>query len=93
MTLPLFRRITIFGVGLIGGSFALALRKASAVGEVVGFGRSMHTLQQAQQLGIIDRIGQDVGALSEIPTRFFGYSRGSIFCRAGHDRRPCHGSY
>ena len=60
MTQPLFRKITIFGVGLIGGSFALALRKAGAVGEVVGFGRSMHTLQQAQQLGIIDRIGQDV---------------------------------
>jgi prephenate dehydrogenase len=32
---PTFRKIVIFGVGLIGGSFALALRKAGAVGEVV----------------------------------------------------------
>ena len=60
MTQPLFRKVVIFGVGLIGGSFALALRKAGAVESVVGFGRSMQTLQQAQQLGIIDRIGQDI---------------------------------
>jgi len=62
MTQPLFKKIVIFGVGLIGGSFALALRKAHAVDSVVGFGRSAATLQQAQQLGIIDRIGQDVAA-------------------------------
>ena len=60
MTAPLFKKIVIFGVGLIGGSFALALRKANAVGEVVGFGRGEATLQQARQLGIIDRIGADV---------------------------------
>jgi len=60
MTAPLFKKIVIFGVGLIGGSFALALRKADAVGEVVGFGRGEATLQQARQLGIIDRIGADV---------------------------------
>ncbi len=53
-----FKKIVVFGVGLIGGSFALALRKANAVGEVVGFGRSAATLAQAQQLGILDRIGQ-----------------------------------
>ena len=59
------KKIVIFGVGLIGGSFALALRKASAVSEVVGFGRSETTLQQAIQLGIIDRIGADLGELSD----------------------------
>ncbi|MDO8263150.1 MAG: prephenate dehydrogenase/arogenate dehydrogenase family protein [Gallionella sp.] len=59
---PQFNKIVIFGTGLIGGSFALALRKAKAVGEVVGFGRSETTLQQARQLGIIDRVGQDVAA-------------------------------
>ena len=57
---PQFKKIVIFGAGLIGGSFALALRKANAVGEVVGFGRSEATLQQARQLGILDRIGTDV---------------------------------
>ena len=57
-----FNKVVIFGTGLIGGSFALALRRAHAVGEVVGFGRSLATLQQAQQLGIINRIGADVAA-------------------------------
>jgi prephenate dehydrogenase len=57
MAAPQFKKIVIFGVGLIGGSFALALKKAGAVGEVVGFGRRRETLEQAQQLGILDRIG------------------------------------
>lgn len=57
-----FNKVVIFGAGLIGGSFALALRKAGMVTEVVGFGRSSTTLEQARQLGIIDRIGQDVSA-------------------------------
>lgn len=55
-----FNKIVIFGVGLIGGSFSLALRKAGAVTEVVGFGRSAATLNEAKQLGILDRIGSDV---------------------------------
>ena len=62
MSKPQFKKIVIFGAGLIGGSFALALRKAHAVGEVVGFGRSEATLQQAMQLGILDRIGRDAVA-------------------------------
>ena len=62
MSKPQFKKIVIFGAGLIGGSFALALRKANAVTEVVGFGRSVATLQQAQQLGILNRIGSDLAA-------------------------------
>ena len=62
MSEPQFKKIAVFGVGLIGGSFALALRKAGVVSEVVGFGRSSQTLAQAQQLGIIDRIGTDLAA-------------------------------
>ncbi len=62
MTEPLFNKVVIFGVGLIGGSFALALRKANAVREVVGFGRSAETLRQAKQLGILDRVGTDLAA-------------------------------
>ena len=63
MSVPSFKKIVIFGVGLIGGSFALALRKANAVGEVIGFGRSTATLEQAKQLGILDRIGSDLAEL------------------------------
>lgn len=50
----MFKKITIFGVGLIGGSFALALKKAGAVGQVVGVGRSAASLARARELGIVD---------------------------------------
>ncbi|CAG0927642.1 MAG: Cyclohexadienyl dehydrogenase [Rhodocyclaceae bacterium] len=50
-------KIVVFGVGLIGGSFALALKKAGAAGEVVGIGRSRATLDEALRLGLIDRVG------------------------------------
>jgi prephenate dehydrogenase len=58
---PEFGKIVIFGVGLIGGSFALALKAAGQVEEVVGFGRSLSSLAQALDLGVIDRIGVNPG--------------------------------
>ena len=42
-----FNKIVIFGVGLIGGSVALALKQAKAVRHVVGVGRSLDNLQAA----------------------------------------------
>ncbi|HQT27234.1 MAG TPA: prephenate dehydrogenase/arogenate dehydrogenase family protein, partial [Burkholderiales bacterium] len=51
------KKIAVFGVGLIGGSFSLALKKAGMVREVVGFGRSSEALEQAKNLSIIDRVG------------------------------------
>lgn len=56
----MFKKIAIFGVGLIGGSFALALKKAGAVEQIVGVGRHLTTLQRARELGIIDQIAGDV---------------------------------
>ena len=54
---PEFGKIVVFGTGLIGGSFALALKAVGAVEEVVGFGRAPGTLRIAQELGVIDRAG------------------------------------
>ncbi len=54
---PEFGKVVVFGTGLIGGSFALALKAAGAVEEVVGFGRTPSTLRSAQALGVIDRAG------------------------------------
>ena len=51
----LFERVTIAGVGLIGGSLALAGRAAGLIGEVVGYGRSEANLRVAQTRGIVDR--------------------------------------
>lgn len=48
-------KLVILGVGLIGGSFALALREAGAVEDIVGVGRGRANLDAARRLGIIDR--------------------------------------
>ncbi|MBI4741656.1 MAG: prephenate dehydrogenase/arogenate dehydrogenase family protein [Betaproteobacteria bacterium] len=58
---PEFGKVVIFGVGLIGGSFALGLKAAGQVGEVVGFGRGLASLTHALELGIIDRVGFNTG--------------------------------
>lgn len=56
----MLKKITIFGVGLIGGSFALALKKAGAVGQVVGVGRGAASLARAKELGIVDAVGASI---------------------------------
>lgn len=56
----LFERVTIAGVGLIGGSLALAARAAGLIGEVVGYGRTEDNLQVARRRGIVDRYSQDI---------------------------------
>jgi prephenate dehydrogenase len=56
VTAASFGRIVVCGVGLIGGSFALALKNAGMAGEVVGIGRSRESLEAALRLGVIDRI-------------------------------------
>ena len=54
--MPLIGKLVVCGVGLIGGSFALALRRAQAVGRVVGIGRRREPLERARALGVIDEI-------------------------------------
>lgn len=56
----LFDRITIVGLGLIGGSLARALRRASLCAEITGYGRRESALQQAVKQGIIDHYSLDV---------------------------------
>lgn len=53
-------RLVVVGVGLIGGSLALALRAKDAVREVVGVGRSQRNMDDALRLGIIDRAETDL---------------------------------
>ncbi|HEU0257864.1 MAG TPA: prephenate dehydrogenase/arogenate dehydrogenase family protein [Burkholderiales bacterium] len=55
-------RLAVIGVGLIGGSFALALKQAKAVSHVVGVGRNPANLKAALERGIIDSIASDVAA-------------------------------
>ncbi len=56
----MFTRVTIVGCGLIGSSFALALRAAGQVGTVVAFDRDPAVAERARQLGIADRVERRV---------------------------------
>ncbi len=57
--MPLIRRLTVIGVGLIGGSLARILRERGAVGEIVGVGRGEANLRRGVELGVIDRYTTD----------------------------------
>lgn len=59
--MPLINRLALIGAGLIGGSFALALKQAGQVGTVVGAGRSRENLEKAKERGILDEIAPDAG--------------------------------
>ena len=56
------KRLAVVGVGLIGGSFAAALRRAGSVSEVAGFDRDRQALERATALGVIDNAA---GSVSE----------------------------
>ncbi|MCX4187550.1 prephenate dehydrogenase [Methylophaga sp. OBS4] len=56
----MINRLAVIGVGLIGGSLALALKKNGAVNEVVGYSRSEAARQQALELGLIDHAADSV---------------------------------
>ncbi len=58
----MINRLTIIGVGLIGGSLARALKATGACAEVVGYGRSAEALHKAVELGVIDRAETDIAA-------------------------------
>ena len=60
-----FKKTVIIGVGLIGGSLALCMKKKGFVDQVVGFGRSRGNLEDALRVNIIDKIGSSFA--EEIP--------------------------
>jgi prephenate dehydrogenase len=55
----LFGRAAVIGVGLIGGSFGLALKAARRCGHVVGVGRGAANIELALQRGVIDSSAPD----------------------------------
>ena len=59
MAVPRINKLVIIGVGLIGGSFALALKKAKVVKHVVGVGRTRRNLNAALTLGVIDEASRN----------------------------------
>ncbi|MCM8789890.1 MAG: prephenate dehydrogenase/arogenate dehydrogenase family protein, partial [Candidatus Omnitrophica bacterium] len=51
----LFKKVAIIGVGLIGGSLALAIKEKKLAGKVVGVSRHKKTLDLAKKIGAIDQ--------------------------------------
>lgn len=50
----MFEQLGLIGCGLMGGSFALAMKKAGLVKRVVGYSKSPSTTEKARQMGVID---------------------------------------
>lgn len=57
-----FNKIVLIGVGLIGGSFALSLKKAQAAKHIVGLDRHLTSLEAAIRLGLIDSFTDDMAS-------------------------------
>lgn len=55
----MIQRLVIAGVGLIGGSLALALKAKQYCNEIIGLGRDEVSLRHAYELGVIDRFSTD----------------------------------
>ena len=67
----IFNRVAIAGVGLIGGSLALAGKRAGIFGSVVGLGRGKANLDDALRLGIIDEATSDLKTAAAGADLFF----------------------
>ncbi|KPF50631.1 prephenate dehydrogenase [beta proteobacterium AAP121] len=50
----MFQQLGVIGCGLMGGSFALALKRAGLVKRVVGYSKSPSTTERAKRMGVID---------------------------------------
>ena len=56
MTMALYERMTLIGVGLLGGSLALAARDRGLAGHITGFGRNAETLRRADRAEVALRL-------------------------------------
>ena len=72
-------QLAIFGVGLIGGSLALSLRKSNACGKIVGCSRNAGHLETAVDLGVIDEFTLDpVKAVRDADMVFLAVPMGAM---------------
>ncbi len=75
----MIKRLCVFGVGLIGGSLALSLKKAGFCEEIVGCSRNEAHLQQAKDLGVIDHFTTDpTEAVIDADIIFFSVPLGAM---------------
>lgn len=63
-------KVAIIGVGLIGGSIGLSLKKNRLCSSIIGFGRNKERLVFAKKRGAIDEIGEDLKGLASVDVVF-----------------------
>jgi len=54
----MFKQLGLIGCGLMGGSFAIAMRQAGLVDRVIGYSKSPSTTERAKQMGVIDQAAE-----------------------------------
>jgi prephenate dehydrogenase len=53
-----FKQLGLIGCGLMGGSFALAMKQAGLVERIIGYSKSPSTTERARQMGVIDQAAE-----------------------------------
>jgi len=75
----MIKKLCVIGVGLIGGSLAIALRRVGYCEEVIGAGRNKERLQVAQDLCVIDSYSTDIAeAVSDADMVFVSVPMGAM---------------
>ena len=73
------KKLCVIGVGLIGGSLAIALRRAGFCEEIIGAGRNVDRLQVAKDLGVVDSFTTDlVEAVADADMAFVSVPMGAM---------------
>ena len=62
MSEPLFRRMALIGLGLIGSSLARVVKREGLAGHIAGTARSQATRDKAMELGFLDSVHETPGA-------------------------------
>ena len=78
MSEPSFRRIAVLGLGLLGGSVALAAKRAGLAERVVGAGRRPEPLRRALAAGVVDEVSDVAGAVAGADLVVLGTPVGSM---------------
>ncbi|MBF0338788.1 MAG: prephenate dehydrogenase/arogenate dehydrogenase family protein [Nitrospirae bacterium] len=60
-----FKKISIIGIGLMGASFAMAIKEKALAQRVCGYGRNENNLKRAKDKGIIDEYGLTIGEVGQ----------------------------
>ncbi|MDD4900136.1 MAG: prephenate dehydrogenase [Candidatus Omnitrophica bacterium] len=63
--MPIFKRVAIVGVGLIGGSLGLAIKGKKIAGKVIGVSRHQRTINFARKIGAIDEGSLELKAVKD----------------------------